>query len=102
MTPQEAIQRIQTHNEIHSRKEPFAVHITKALQMAVDALELQIPKKPAYVDTRFRNHGPNIADGVSLSKCYKCPNPKCALHIFHVFESDAHCKHCGQALDWGD
>ena len=41
MTPQEAIQRIKTHNEIHSRKEHFAVKITKALQMAVEALENQ-------------------------------------------------------------
>ena len=41
MTPQEAIQQIKTHNEIHSRKEPFAVHITEALQMAFEALEKQ-------------------------------------------------------------
>lgn len=39
MTPQEAISRIKIHNEIHSRKEHFAVHITEALQMAIEALD---------------------------------------------------------------
>lgn len=66
----------------------------------IKALEKQIPKKPTYVDTRFRNHGKSIADGVSLSKCYKCPN--CNSHIFHVFDSEIYCTHCGQALDWSE
>jgi hypothetical protein len=70
------------------------------MKNVIKALEKQIPKKPTYVDTRFRNHGKNIADGASLSKCYKCPN--CSLHIFHVFDSEVYCKHCGQALDWGE
>lgn len=46
MTPQEAIQRIKQHNEIHSKNERFAIYITEALNMAVEALEKQIPKKP--------------------------------------------------------
>ena len=78
----------------------FSETVTSYAKMAVEALEKQIPKKPTYVDTRFRNHGRNIADGSSLSECYKCPN--CNLHIFHVFDSEVYCKHCGQALDWGD
>lgn len=46
MTEQEAIRRIKNHNEIHSRKEPFhAIQIAEALEMAVEALEKQIPKK---------------------------------------------------------
>lgn len=64
-----------------------------------DAIEKQKPQKPIYVDTRFRNHGKHISDGVSLSKCYKCPN--CNSHIFHVFDSEKYCDRCGQALDWG-
>lgn len=66
--------------------------------VAIEALEKQIPKKPTYVDTRFRNHGRSISDGSSLCKCYKCPN--CWSHIFHVFDSETHCQYCGQALDW--
>lgn len=67
---------------------------------AIVALEKQIPKKPQYVDTRFRHHGRKISDGSSLEKCYKCPN--CNSHIFHVFDSEKCCIYCGQALDWSD
>lgn len=35
----EAIERIKEHIEIHRLKEPFAIHITEALNMAIDALE---------------------------------------------------------------
>lgn len=64
------------------------------------ALIKQIPKKPIYVDTRFRHHGRRISDGCSLADCYKCPN--CGSHIFHVFDSEHCCIYCGQALDWGE
>ena len=67
-------------------------------RVAIKALEKQIPKKPEFIDTRFRYHGKNIADGSSLDKCYKCPN--CSSHIFRVFDSEVYCKYCGQALDW--
>lgn len=66
----------------------------------LEAINKQIPQKPTYVDTRFRNHGRTIADGCSISKCYKCPNPNCMSHIFHVWDSEKYCVHCGQALDW--
>lgn len=79
-------------------EEGHCSYIEEELDLAIKALEKQVPKKPTYVDTRFRNHGKSIADGVSLSKCYKCPN--CSTHIFHVFDSETHCNHCGQALDW--
>lgn len=66
----------------------------------LDALNKQIPKKPTYVDTRFRNHGRHVGDGVSLDKCYKCPT--CMSHIFHVWDSERCCVCCGQALNWED
>lgn len=71
-----------------------------AINRAMKALEKQIPKKPEYVDTRFRNHGRHVSDGCSLDKCYKCPN--CNSHIFHIFDSQIYCPDCGQALDWSD
>lgn len=71
-----------------------------AMERAIEALEKQIPKKPQYVDTRFRHHGRKISDGSSLDKCYKCPN--CNSHIFHVFNTEKCCQYCGQALDWSD
>ena len=39
MTREEAIKRIQEHMIVHEKKEPRAIYITKALQMAINALE---------------------------------------------------------------
>ena len=41
MTNEEAIARIREHQVIHRLKEPRAVYITKALDMAIKALETQ-------------------------------------------------------------
>lgn len=38
MTIDEAIRRIDEHNYIHQRKEPRAVHITEALDIAIDTM----------------------------------------------------------------
>ena len=40
MSIEEAIQRINEHITVHQLKEPHAVYITEALQMAIDALEI--------------------------------------------------------------
>ena len=85
MTPQEAILRIKNHIEVHSRKEKhFAIKITEALKMAIEALEKQIPKKP-YSDND---------NGIYEKDC--CPTCHRSL-----FPNDHHCR-CGQALDWSD
>lgn len=73
--------------------------IKKAKLLKQKTKQKQIPKKPTYVDTRFRHHGRHISDGCSLDKCYKCPN--CGDHIFHIWDSETYCPRCGQALDWG-
>ena len=44
MTNQEAIERIERHIIIHGAKEPRAVHITEALNMAIEALKAQEPR----------------------------------------------------------
>lgn len=88
MTPQEAIRRIKNHNEIHSRKEKhFAVHITEALNMAVEALEKHIPKK-----TTKRQYVPNGT--LIYGHC-----PICYYFTKNDFK---YCGNCGQALDWSD
>ena len=81
MTPQEAIRRIKNHNEVHSRKEKhFAIHITEALNLAVEALKKQIPKKP-------KNR-----EGTTYFYCPCCDSN-------NIYE---YCGDCGQALDWSD
>ena len=101
MTEQEAIEVLKDFDKQVSDKADGACQSTIgriACSIASKALEKQIPKKPEYEDTRFRNHGKHISDGGSLEKCYKCPN--CNTHIFHVFDSEIFCHACGQALDW--
>ena len=61
----------------------------KELSKMIDAaLEKQVPKKPNI-------HG--IREGREINTIsYTCP--MCNEHIGR----DRYCKHCGQALDWGD
>ena len=88
-------------NRVYRNTDDFEMRISKdCYKLIIEALEKQIPKKPQYVDTRFRHHGRKISEGSSLDKCYKCPN--CNSHIFHIFDSEKCCKYCGQALDWSD
>lgn len=77
MTASEAIQDIQEHVK--------PVCGGKSLDMAVEALEKQIPKKPDYED-------------------YDAKCPVCG----HEFENNvndwgcSYCQGCGQKLDWSD
>lgn len=83
MTTKEAIRCIKIHNEIHSKREPFAVYITEALAMSIEALEKQIPKKPEQ-DMEYP-HG---------KVC-----PRCHGYLPNNY---LYCQQCGGALDWSD
>ena len=96
MTLEEAIKTIQV--AVSEVEWIYPLDYAIAFETAIEALEKQTPKKPQYVNTRFRHHGRKISDGSSLDKCYKCPN--CNSHIFHVFDSEKCCEYCGQVLDW--
>lgn len=56
----------------------------KANEMAINALEKQIPKKPMFNGTNW----------------YRCVNG-CEIHK-KQFEKDWYCPKCGQKLDWSD
>ena len=98
MTYEEAIKHFKSLQKRYTKEHNG--RMCEKVNLALEALEKQIPKKPQYVDTRFRHHGRKISEGSSLDKCYKCPN--CNSHIFHIFDSEKCCKYCGQALDWSD
>lgn len=87
MNVQEALARIKEHRDIHFHNEPNAIYITEALDMAIEALEKQIPKKPI----------PNSHDMFGI-KCCICP--VCSCHVYST--SNSFCHRCGQALDWSD
>mgnify|MGYP001352512549 CR=1 FL=1 len=59
----------------------FSHPVTTYAQMAVEALEKQIPKEPIY-----KENG-NI----------ECPSCNCEALRYHNY-----CWNCGQALKWGD
>lgn len=79
MTEQEAKKRIEDHINIHFRAEPRAYYISLALNLAVSALEKQIPKKP---------------------KCTAPPFFVCSACGAPVGDWQKFCEHCGQAIDW--
>ena len=93
MEAKEAIKRIEEHNRIHSAKEyPFAIKITEALNMAVEALEKQIPKTPIiWEDKYYYSPTPNDDWG------YECP---CCGNR-NIDYPEHHCI-CGQTLWWDD
>lgn len=60
----------------------------KALQIAIDALERQIPKKPYNLHWQLHNE-------IKLYSCYRCAS---CDHV--VVYPQNYCGHCGQAIDW--
>ena len=55
MTAEEAIKTIQV--AIAEVEWEYPLDYSIAFETAIEALEKQIPKKPRYIDTRFRHHG---------------------------------------------
>ena len=94
MTNQEAIERIKDHIDIHKINEKNAVYISEALDMAISALEKQIPKKPEKC--------------IEYGTLFKLYCPTCDTKIGYGFDFGAikkyndmkNCIHCGQAIDW--
>lgn len=71
-------------------KETYHENI-KAFNIAISALEKQIPRKP--IEDRY-------------PWCI-CPNCGGSVYLKHIQEhisngETSHCEHCGQALDWSD
>ena len=83
MKHREAISRIKEHMHIHFKNEESrAIYITEALDLAMEALEKQIPKK--------------LVIGEELYHCPGCGEKDAIL------QGDNYCFNCGQALDWSD
>lgn len=65
-----------------------------ALDMAISAIEKQIPKKPAFEGDSYDDGGNIIYD------TWICP---CCEDRYEVdYERHNHCPTCGQAIDWSD
>ena len=64
----------------------------EVMQVTIEALEKQIPKKPTEVN--------EIIDGTFYRMDFMCPSCDTA-NIENAYKPK-YCKHCGQALDWSE
>lgn len=68
--------------------------IKEALDMAIRALEKQIPKKPTSID--YKKYIDTVKNALYLKGAYWCPNCE------HVVKCGTYCSDCGQAIDWSE
>ena len=87
MTEQEAINVMKKYTE-----EPISKVVIEAHQMAIEALEKQIAKKPNL-------WGDGYADGELVYDMYTCPN--CEVND-EIENASDYCQNCGQKLDWSE
>ena len=66
----------------------------QALELGVNALEKQIPKKPTPID--YEKYMDTVKNALFLKGSYWCPNCN------HVVKCGTYCSDCGQKLDWSD
>lgn len=86
MTEQKAIETIQYASAFNSDNSP----LTKALDVAIQALEKQIPKKPSY-------EGDGYADGHLVYDTWICP---CCEKNYEVgYDNYDYCPNCGQRIE---
>ena len=93
MTREEAINRLEMHainivGEV-AKGNAEAIKDYEAIDMAIEALEKQIPKKPIAVDWSEEFEGALIED-------------RCALCSTYLHYIDRYCPNCGQAIDWSE
>lgn len=94
MTESEAIKRIKECRNTPNFQ-PY-IYMNEALNMAIQALEKQIPMKPIF------NH--NLSDTLSLFHC-ECGNAIKVSHDIGIMNNNNvpnYCSKCGCRLDWSD
>lgn len=99
MTYQEAINYLKplsidlviVGDEANISGEMLMKNMKQALDMAIEALEKQIPKKPVYDET-IRKNGEKVRYHIICPGCYS----------FSPGIGDEHCVKCGQAIDWSE
>lgn len=94
MKENEAIETIQFDLEIGGEIYSQVMH--DAIDVAIQALEKQIPKKPIF------NH--NLSDTLSLFHC-ECGNTIKVSHDIGIMDNNNapnYCSNCGCKFDWSD
>ena len=91
MNREEALKKLKTSVVMVLRGS--ATEFQEALDIAVKALEKQIPKKPNV-------EGDGYADGVLIYDTWICPH--CEIRYEIDYDDYAYCPNCGQAIDRSD
>ena len=92
MTPEEAISIIKC--AIGEVEWNYPLDYAEAFEVAIEALEKQVPKKPLDICTPVVTWGTCPVCKGELIKLGNRPN--------RVFKSNAYCMDCGQKLDWSE
>ena len=95
MVESEAIREVRFNMSTIGLKDETAKRVVEARDMAIYALEKQIPKKPEY-------EADGYADGELVYDYAKCP---ICGHDFEYGINDwgcEYCSDCGQKLDWSE
>ena len=95
MTESEAIKLLEYIRETGNGESPYVGCAQSiAIEMAINALEKQIPKKPTPID--YEKYMDTVKNALFLKGSYRCPNCN------HVVKCGTYCSDCGQKLDWSD
>ena len=99
MTESEAVEKLknmrlfmQIEDENNDCK--FTEYDYKANEMAIQALEKQIPKKPTYEGDGYAPDGTFVLDD------WICPS--CSKRYEVDYDDYDYCPSCGQKIDWSD
>lgn len=96
MTENEAIKEVRFNMSKIGLKENSVKMVVKARDLAIKALEKQIPKKPIF------NH--NLSDTLSVFHC-ECGNTIKVSHDIGIMNNNNapnYCSKCGCRFDWSD
>ena len=91
MTESEAIKEVRFNMSKIGLNNKSAKRVSEAKNMAIQALEKQIPKK--VVLRHIRKY-----DGFDDGECPTCGNSV----LRDGFSNDVYCDNCGQKLDWSE
>ena len=69
-----------------------------AMEIAVEAMEMQIPKKPGYTKLMYKCNGEDIE--INNPECPYCRTHGLSLWDAAIPVGNKYCKRCGQAIDW--
>ena len=94
MKESEAIREVRFNMSKIGLSDKAAKRVVEARNVAIKALEKQIPKKPTPID--YEKYIDVIDNARLLRGAYWCPNCK------RVVKSGSFCNDCGQKLDWSD